>query len=226
MTDSGQLHFVREYYLSDIGVCDKLIDLFNISKKLGFTNPGLTGNYEINRSVKDSEDLSVEGLPRNNVSIPSPSECGFSSVMGQFSGLIPTYYTDTNAPWRQEVEFKTLPHIQYYKPGGGYHGWHCDAMGDRIDRHLVFILYLNDVPNGGTEFFHQKHICEAKKGKILMFPANFCYSHRSQVSMTHEKYILTGWANASLPQEPDRAPPGRPGRKSKRGRVRRKGLGR
>ena len=54
-------------------------------------------------------------------------------------------------------------------------------------------LYLNDVPNGGTEFFHQKYICEAKKGKILIFPANFAYSHRGQISMTHEKYILTGW---------------------------------
>ena len=100
-------------------------------------------------------------------------------------------------------------------------------MGDRMDRHLAFILYLNDVPNGGTEFFHQKYICEARKGKILIFPANFCYSHRGQISMTHEKYILTGWANANLPQGPDRPPLGGPGRKSKRGRVRRrKGLGR
>ena len=194
------MHFVREYHLSDISICDKLIDLFKLGKKLGFTAPGLTGRYEVNKKVKDSEDLSVERLPRTNPLIPSPHDSGYFSVMRQFVDLIPKYYTDTNASWRQPVEFKAPPHFQYYKPGGGYHTWHCDAMGDYIDRHLVFILYLNDVPNGGTEFLHQKYICEAKKGKILMFPAHFSYAHRGQISMTHEKYILTGWANANLPQ--------------------------
>jgi len=195
------MHFVREYHLSDISICDKLIDLFKLGKKLGFTAPGLTGRYEVNKKVKDSEDLSVERLPRTNPLIPSPHDSGYFSVMRQFVDLIPKYYTDTNASWRQPVEFKAPPHFQYYKPGGGYHTWHCDAMGDYIDRHLVFILYLNDVPNGGTEFLHQKYICEAKKGKILMFPAHFSYAHRGQISMTHEKYILTGWANANLPQK-------------------------
>lgn len=208
------MNFVREYYINDITICDKLVELFNSCKKLGLTAPGLTGKYQINKKVKDSEDLSVERLPRGNPLIPSPDECGYNSVMRQFIDLIPIYYTDTNAAWPQPVAFKSLPHIQYYKPGGGYHAWHCDAMGDLIDRHLVFILYLNDVPGGGTEFLYQKYICEAKKGKVLMFPANFCYSHRGQISMTDEKYILTGWANANLPQTAQ--PPGkraRPGRR-------------
>ena len=59
---------------------------------------------------------------------------------------------------------------------------------------------MNDVPGGGTEFLGHKYICEAKKGKVLMFPANFCYPHRSQISKTHEKYILTGWATTVLRQ--------------------------
>jgi hypothetical protein len=33
-----------------------------------------------------------------------------------------------------------------------------------------------------------------------MFPANFCYPHRSQISQTHEKYILTGWATPVIRQ--------------------------
>lgn len=216
------MHFVREYYLSDISICDKLINLFVIAKKAGFTSPGLTGKFEVNKSIKDSEDLSLDRLPNDNPLIPSPNSCGYNSVMRQFCDLIPRYYGDTKAAWRQEVEFKILPHIQYYQPGGGYHGWHCDAMGDYIDRHLVFILYLNDVQNGGTELLHQNYICEAKKGKILIFPANFCYSHRSQISITHEKYILTGWASANLPQRADRPPLGGPGRKFARGGVRRR----
>ncbi|MBM3506472.1 MAG: 2OG-Fe(II) oxygenase [Alphaproteobacteria bacterium] len=92
-----------------------------------------------------------------------------------------------------------MPHFQYYRPGGGYHAWHVDAFGDVADRHLVFLLYLNDVPGGGTEFQLQRYVCEAKKGKVLIFPANFCYPHRSQVSRLHEKYMLTGWATALPP---------------------------
>ena len=195
------MNFIREYYLSDTGICEKLIEFYNICKTLGFTSPGFTGKYQVNKKVKDSEDLAVESLGqgKGNPLIPTPDAFGYNSVMKQFSDLIPKYYTDTNAPWNQEVQFKSPPHFQHYKPGGGYHAWHCDAFADCIDRHLAFILYLNDVPNGGTEFFHQKYICEAKKGKILIFPASFCYSHRSQISMTQEKYILTGWASANLP---------------------------
>lgn len=188
------LSFVREYFVKDIGVCDRLIALFETARRLGFTGPGRTGNYEVIKKVKDSEDLAVESLPPSHPEIPSPAESGYNEVMQQFVEFIPRYYTDVHASWRQEIEFRTLPHFQYYAPGGGYHAWHCDATGETVNRHLVFLLYLNDVPGGGTEFKGHDYICEAKKGKVLMFPANFCYPHRSQISQTHEKYILTGWA--------------------------------
>jgi hypothetical protein len=192
------LNFVREYYLKDISVCDKLLDLFQVARRLGLVGPGRTGNFEVKKEIKDSEDLAVESLPRDHPEIPGPESSGYNTVMQQFVEFIPRYYKDVDASWHQEVEFRYLPHFQYYRPGGGYHAWHCDATGDTVNRHLVFLLYLNDVPGGGTEFFGSKYICEAKKGKVLMFPANFCYPHRSQISMTHEKYILTGWATSVM----------------------------
>ena len=195
-TTRPDLNFVREYYLTDLSVCDRLIALFQTARELGLTQPGLTGRFEVNKSIKDSEDLAPERLPAKDPRIPSPDQSGYDQVMRQFTALIPRYYQDTKASWAQPVSFRTLPHFQYYRPGGGYHAWHVDAFGDVVDRHLVFLLYLNDVPGGGTEFQLQRHICEAKRGKILIFPANFCYPHRSQISMTHEKYILTGWAYA------------------------------
>jgi hypothetical protein len=186
-------HFVREYYLEDVNVCDTLIDLFKTAQRLGFTGPGRTGNYQVNKAVKDSEDFAVEALPPNHPEIPGPEQSGYNAVMRQFMEMIPRYYKDVEAAWAEEVEFKFLPHFQYYRPGGGFKAWHCDAHGSTVNRHLVFLLYLNDVPGGGTEFMGTDYICEAKKGKVLMFPANFCYPHRGQVSHTHEKYILTGW---------------------------------
>ena len=194
IVDDMHLNFVREYFVSDIGVCDKLIELFETARRLGFTGPGRTGAFQVNKDIKDSEDFAVEALPKDHPDIPTPQESGYASVIQQFMDFIPRYYKDVDASWQQELEFKFLPHFQHYKPGGGYHAWHCDATGDTVNRHLVFLLYLNDVPGGGTEFRGHDYICEAKKGKVLMFPANFCYPHRSQISQTHEKYILTGWA--------------------------------
>lgn len=188
------MNFVREYFLRDPSVCDRLVDFFNTAKRLGFTGPGRTGNFEIKPEIKESEDFAVEALPAGHPEIPSPKESGYNEVMQQFVEFIPRYYDDVDASWRQEIEFKFLPHFQYYKPGAGFKAWHCDATGGTVNRHLVFLLYLNDVPDGGTEFMGSRYICEARKGKVLMFPANFCYPHRGQISQNHEKYILTGWA--------------------------------
>jgi hypothetical protein len=49
------------------------------------------------------------------------------------------------------------------------------------------------VPDGGTEFYHQKLTVEAQKGKTLMWPADWTFTHRGVVSNTSDKYIITGW---------------------------------
>ena len=68
-----------------------------------------------------------------------------------------------------------------------------------MHRMFVFILYLNDVPDGGTEFRDYDYTCKAEKGKVLFFPANFCFVHRSQVSYTSQKAIFTGWIDCDMP---------------------------
>ena len=58
---------------------------------------------------------------------------------------------------------------------------------------LVFMTYLNDVLDGGTEFKYQKLITKAKKGLTLIWPSDFTHTHKGQISNTSEKYIITGW---------------------------------
>ena len=60
----GLMNFVREYSLSDIGICDRLINLFKAARKLGLTSPGLTGNREVNKKVKDSEEPEILAAAR------------------------------------------------------------------------------------------------------------------------------------------------------------------
>ena len=55
------------------------------------------------------------------------------------------------------------------------------------------MTFLNDVPDGGTEFMYQNITVPAKKGLTLIWPASYTHVHRGQISKNFEKYIITGW---------------------------------
>jgi hypothetical protein len=84
--------------------------------------------------------------------------------------------------------------LQKYEPGEGFHQWHCERGNISTSlRMLVFMVYLNDVDDGGTEFKYQEHTEQAEKGKLLIWPTDWTHTHRGQISYTKTKYILTGW---------------------------------
>ncbi|MCP9850421.1 2OG-Fe(II) oxygenase [Cyanobium sp. Morenito 9A2] len=91
--------------------------------------------------------------------------------------------------------------LQRYAPGEGFYRWHCDWTTSEegtepIRRVLAWILYCNDVSEGGTEFHWQGHHEEAVRGKLLIFPAGLSHLHRGRISHNHTKTIATGWINA------------------------------
>ena len=55
------------------------------------------------------------------------------------------------------------------------------------------MTYLNNVDEGGTEFYYQKMITPAKKGLTLIWPTDWTHTHKGQISKTQEKFIITGW---------------------------------
>lgn len=85
--------------------------------------------------------------------------------------------------------------LQRTDVGGGYHRWHCEHAASVVSRRLIaWILYLNDVEEGGeTEFLYQRKRVSSKTGRLLMFPAGFTHTHRGNPPLSNEKYILTGW---------------------------------
>ena len=62
-----------------------------------------------------------------------------------------------------------------------------------IKRHLVFMTYLNNVENGGTDFLYQNYTTKAIKGNTVIWPAAWTHTHKGQISKTEDKYIITGW---------------------------------
>ena len=101
----------------------------------------------------------------------------------------------------QELFVNPIFNLQRYAPGEGFKRWHCDwTISDEatepVHRVLAWILYCNDVLNGGTEFHWQDHHEPAERGKLVIFPAGPSHIHRGRVSEEHSKTIATGWINA------------------------------
>ena len=84
--------------------------------------------------------------------------------------------------------------IQYYKKNQGFKIYHTENTDKQSsNRVMVFMTFLNDVPDGGTEFMYQNITVPAKKGLTLIWPASYTHVHRGQISKNFEKYIITGW---------------------------------
>jgi len=85
--------------------------------------------------------------------------------------------------------------IQKTEIGGGYHIWHSeDSARSVCGRVLVWMLYLNDVEEGGeTEFLYYPMRVKAKKGRLIIWPAGFTHTHRGNPPISNEKYVVTGW---------------------------------
>lgn len=85
--------------------------------------------------------------------------------------------------------------LQKTTKGQGYHVWHTENMCRRTcHRVLTYILYLNDVEDGGeTEFLYYGKRIKPTAGTLLLWPAGFTHVHRGNPPLSGEKYIMTGW---------------------------------
>ena len=102
-------------------------------------------------------------------------------------------FTNQLKPWDLSPTFK----IQRYNPTEGYFITHCENMGkDDCDRVLAWMIYLNDVKDGGyTVFPTQIRKFQPRRGDVLMWPAYFTHPHHGESTRSHTKYIMTGWCS-------------------------------
>ncbi|WJG09677.1 2OG-Fe(II) oxygenase [Aliiglaciecola sp. LCG003] len=88
---------------------------------------------------------------------------------------------------------------KYNAQQGGYPYWHSEVYpqaghNDALHRMLLFMFYLNDVEEGGeTDFYYQDRAIQPKAGSMVIAPAYFTHTHRGNVPVSNDKYILTSW---------------------------------
>ena len=182
--------FVRAYKLP-ANMCDQIVEIYNNAPDR-FKNSGEVikgGRVTSSDSVKKSTDLIVSAEKERPDSVLGTyfkciGRC-FKDYMKEFKIL------DTEIP----VGIKEGTAIQYYKPSEGYYQWHFERhySSPGSERVAVFMTYLNDVEEAGTDFLYQKFTTQASKGLTLIWPADWTHTHKGQISEKHEKYIITGW---------------------------------
>ena len=178
--------FIKEFKIEDLKICDDLITYFKENNQ--YKQSGKTSDTN-NQVSKKSTDVYVFNESQD------PTITKYFQTLSGFIKQYLDYYK-----LKYFVRTKEATNIQYYKPGEGYYGWHCERTSNEnlnTTRAFVFMTYLNNVKNGGTEFKYQNKKFQAKKGSTLIWPSDFTHTHRGVISETQEKYIITGWFHFS-----------------------------
>ncbi len=170
-------NFIYEGWV-DKKVCDDLLRYYDECKylrKTSYTDGKHSTDLHLHRMLEKSEDCILQ-------------------YMSQLSDVCEKYFDLFPYAGVMPCKVSELFNIQRYEPNEGYKVWHwerSDRRGTR-DRHLVWMTYLSDNPDGGTEFEYQNKYVSAEVGKTIIWPADWTHTHRGRVCNT-EKTIITGW---------------------------------
>ena len=177
-------NFINVTSLEDINLCDDLISLFH-EYEHQHAQGQMLGDVK-NKDFKDSTDLSILWEDSERIATIKKYQEDLTKQVEKYGDKYEIIKT-------LKIHFTKAFNIQFYKPKGGYTKWHFERDHNTQERAFAFMTYLNDVPNGGTEFYYQGTTTQAKKGDTVVWPAEWTHVHKSQISKEHEKYIATGW---------------------------------
>lgn len=172
--------------------CEDAIELFEKFNELGFTHQRSLKYLRNDNSVEISDlsqhELSFSGMNCSKI---------IKSFHDRFYNYIYPIYNH-QFPVLQNMEHHRCRYFKLQKtlPKEGYHVWHHEHAADFVgrDRILAWILYLNDIDDGGeTEFLYQSLRITPKTGTFILFPAYFTHMHRGNPPLKKIKYVATGW---------------------------------
>tara|TARA_R100001082_G_scaffold79519_1_gene46840 strand:- start:39 stop:665 length:627 start_codon:yes stop_codon:yes gene_type:complete len=195
-------HIVHLSGALDRGSCQSLIDIFESLNE--YHEEGKIGDNRVDYNLKKCieilfrfyDDFKIHPCPPRTIfeemRVPVYTEVNFvNCIVESFMKYAQEYSFIDILPKTQVYQgFK----IQKYNPGECYSQLHCESMGSQLHRVLAWMIYLNDVTEGGeTEFPSQDKKFQPRCGDVLFWPAHFTHPHRGIASKTQVKYIVTGW---------------------------------
>ena len=188
--DSDKINFIGSWQLSNDILFEKIIDFFEKNKSMH--NQGSI-DKGVNLSEKKTTDLTIDPIDLR--------EKNYLIFNDYFNELF-NCYNDYKEQWPfLDVNIQTLDipsfNIQRYLPGDHFSKIHTERSSTSTS-HRVFawMTYLNDLDKnsgGSTKFDHFDISIEPKKGKTLIWPAEWTHAHSGDIIKSGVKYIITGW---------------------------------
>lgn len=166
--------------------CERLLEIFESSQ---FKTKSFVLNQIIDSKKKEGTDLTLDfncNLTSHDFEsreILLPKIIKYLSLYKEKYPLLANLTT-----WQLESYY----HIQKFSPGEGYYAIHCEHESSSANRIIVWLLYLNDA-SSGTKFYHQDLTLEAKRGRLVFWPAGWTHMHSGVIPNIDDKYIASGW---------------------------------
>ena len=188
--DSDKINFIGSWQLSNNILFEKIIDFFEKNK--GLHSQGII-DKGVNLSEKKTTDLTIDPIDLR--------EKNYLIFNDYFNELF-NCYNDYKKQWpflNESIQTLDIPsfNIQRYLPGDHFSKIHTERSSTSTS-HRVFawMTYLNDLEKdsgGSTKFKHFDISFEPKKGKTLIWPAEWTHAHSGDIVKSGVKYIITGW---------------------------------
>ena len=183
-------NFIGCWYLQDKNISKKIIDFFEKNKSLH--NQGSI-DKGVNLSEKKTTDLTIDPIDLRDKNY---------LIFNDYFNELFNCYNDYKDQWPfLDANIQTLDipsfNIQRYLPGDHFSKIHTERSSTSTS-HRVFawMTYLNDLDKnsgGSTKFEHFDISIEPKKGKTLIWPAEWTHAHSGDIIKSGVKYIITGW---------------------------------
>jgi len=173
-------NFILPFQIDNDELFDGLIDYHKNNTEYKYNSEATH-----DKDTKQSTDVNIQFVS-NNKFIKSYTNYLINGLKA---------YSNKYEYFNPELTISEGFNIQHYGPGQGFKRWHNERdQHQSHQRALVFMTYLNDVPDGGgTEFVYYPEVkIKAKRGLSLLWPTDFTHTHRGIISQ-HDKYIITGW---------------------------------
>ena len=188
--DTDQVNFIGSWLLSNDVLFDNMINFFE--KNTHLHNQGAT-DRGINFSEKKTTDITI-----NPIDLKKKE---YLIINDYFNELFKCY-NDYKNQWpflKNSIKTLDIPsfNIQRYLPGDHFSKIHTERSSTSTS-HRVFawMTYLNDIneqDGGCTNFTHFNLKIRPKKGKTLIWPAEWTHAHSGEILNQGKKYIITGW---------------------------------
>ena len=185
--------FIEIFSSSNIDY-QKIITWFNenqILHKKGLINKHSKTAVDLN--IKDSIDISLSlAKLKNDEQLASI----FYPLFFNLNNALNKYVEKYNILQDVKIEINDIFNIQYYKKDQHFKEFHFESASySHRKRILTWMIYLNNVENGGhTVFPYYNYTIQPIEGYILIWPAEFTHTHFGDI-VIDEKYIATGWFN-------------------------------